>query len=60
MPEYDPDAEINGLLLTVPTLIMAIQRLSDSTDFHQASEQARNKLVTTLRELESVTSGKNS
>jgi hypothetical protein len=56
MPEFDPDAEINGLLLTVPTWIMAMQRLIDGTDFHQASEQARNKLVTTLRELESATS----
>ena len=56
MPEYDPDAEINGLLLTVPTWIMTIQRLTETTDFQVVSEQARNKLVTTLRELESVTS----
>ena len=56
MPEYDPDAEINGLLLTMPTWIMTIQRLTDNTDFQVISEQAREKLVAILRELESVTS----
>lgn len=56
MPEHDPDAEVNGLLLTAPTWIRTIQRLTDKTDFHQVSEQARRKLFSVLRELESATS----
>ena len=56
MPEYDPDAEINGLLLTAPTWITTIQRLTDRTDFRQVSEGAREKLFDILRKLESATS----
>ena len=57
MPEHDPDAEINGLLLTAPTWIRTIQRLTESTDFQQVSDQTRRKLLSVLRELESAVSG---
>lgn len=57
MPEHDPDAEINGLLLTAPTWIRTIQRLTENTDFQQVSDQTRRKLLSVLRELESAVSG---
>ena len=54
MPVYDPDAEVNGLLLTIPTWVSTIQRISQRIDFSQISDKARCKLNLALHELESV------
>ena len=56
MPAYDPDAGVNGLLLTVPTWISTIKRIIDQTDFKLVSDSAKDKMVRTLRELESIVS----
>ncbi len=57
MPAYDPDAGVNGLLLTVPTWISTIKRITEQTDFALVSDAAKDKLARTLRELESAASG---
>ena len=54
MPAFDPDASVNGLLLTVPTWISTITRIVDHTNFSQVSSTAKGKLIITLRKLESA------
>ena len=52
-PLYDPDAEINGLTLTIPTWMNSINRVQENTALDQISEQARGKLIDALKELQS-------
>ena len=54
MPEFDPDAEVVGLTLTIPTWIGSIKRILDKTDFGKVSAMAKNKLLDVLLDLETV------
>ncbi len=45
MPEYDPDAAVASLALTIPSWVGSIQRAEKNTDFAQISEKARNGLM---------------
>lgn len=45
MPEYDPDAAVASLALTIPSWVGSIQRAEKNTDFVQISERARNGLI---------------
>ena len=50
MPEYDPDAEVVGLTLTVPSWSSSIDRIVHS-DLNSVSESARVKIRQALLEL---------
>lgn len=51
MPAYDPDAEITGLTLTIPSWCSSISRVKNQTDLSNISDEARNKLEKVLLEL---------
>lgn len=51
MPEYDPDAEIKSLALTIPSWQSSIERAKRNTDFSQVSEEAKSNLKTKLHSL---------
>ena len=51
MPEFDADADVVGLALTVPSWTGSIQRVWRKTDFDIVSENAKANLVTALEEL---------
>lgn len=53
MPGYDPDAEVNGLMFTIPTWISMITRLY-GTPAHCASAEARRKMMCTLSDLQTA------
>lgn len=53
MPAFDPDAEITGLTLTVPSWTSSISRIKTKTDLSIASAAARKKLEEALMELSS-------
>lgn len=55
MPQYDPDAEIKSLSLTVPSWIRSIERVLTSLTTPKASLSARSKLSTELKSLKSIT-----
>lgn len=50
MPAYDPDMELRGLTLTIPTWIMAITRVEKKTE--TATEKAKAQLAQSLSRLE--------
>ena len=50
MPTYDPDMELRGLTLTVPTWSMAMTRVEGKTG--QATEKAKEQLAGSLVNLE--------
>ena len=50
MPAYDPDMELRGLTLTIPTWIMVITRVRKKTD--QATDHGKAQLAQSLRKLE--------
>lgn len=52
MPEYNPDAEVTGLTLTVPSWGSSIYRVLNQSDLHNITPQARDKLVVALSELQ--------
>ena len=52
MPEYDPDAEITGLTLTIPSWISSLDRVAKGTDFSAVSGSARSKLQNVLAQLQ--------
>lgn len=52
MPEFDPDASITELTLTIPHWVSSIQRTQGHTDFSIISEGARKKLIEALTSLE--------
>lgn len=60
MPEYDPDAAVASLALTIPSWVGSIQRAEKNTDFAQISERARNglmhELYTLIYAIESILS----
>lgn len=49
MPVYDPDVELRGLTLTIPTWIMAIRRLENRAG--QATDKAKAQLSKSLEDL---------
>lgn len=52
MPEYNPDAEVTGLTLTVPSWGSSIYRVLNKSDLRSITPQARDKLVVALSELQ--------
>ena len=52
MPEYNPDAEVTGLTLTVPSGGSSIYRVLNQSDLRNITPQARDKLVVALSELQ--------
>lgn len=48
MPKHDPDAELAGLTLTVPSWISSIERARNHTVMNAASADARSKLEEAL------------
>ena len=52
MPEYNPDAEVTGLTLTVPSWGSSIYRVLNQSDLRNITPQARDKLVVALSELQ--------
>ena len=51
MPEYDPDAEINSLTLTVPTWKSSIERTKSHANLSAISKEARERVLKALFEL---------
>lgn len=52
MPTYDPDMELRGLMLTIPSWIAAMKRAKQNTDTKLATAQAKELLIDALGELE--------
>ena len=52
MPEFDPDAEITGLTLTIPSWCSSIERTKKNTNFDLLSASAKEKLLLALFELD--------
>lgn len=52
MPAYDPDAEITGLTLTIPSWASSIDRTRQKADLTGVSNNARNKLAEALQSLQ--------
>ncbi|OON87456.1 hypothetical protein BXO88_04075 [Oribacterium sp. C9] len=51
MPKYDPDAEITGLTLTIPSWKSSITRVKEESDLNAISSNARKKLQEALIDL---------
>ena len=49
MPDFDPDADINVLTLTIPSWSSSINRVRTKTDLSIVSAGAKDRLVTELR-----------
>lgn len=54
MPEYDPDADVNGLALTVPTWTNSIEKTRSKTDLRGISDRARKGLQVVLIDLQTT------
>lgn len=54
MPEYDPDSEITGLTLTIPSWGSSITRVMSVTDMNNVSGEAKVNLIAALCQLKSV------
>ena len=52
MPEYDPDAEISSLTLTIPSWVSSMERANSHTNYQKTSSSARIKLIKQLAILE--------
>lgn len=52
MPDFDPDMEIRGLTLTIPTWMAAIARAEKKTDMKLATQRARRQLAESLLRLD--------
>lgn len=51
MPTFDPDAELTGLTLTIPSWRRSIDRVQKATNFSIATPGAKEKLRSVLAEL---------
>lgn len=51
MPEYDPDAELNGLRYTIPAWKKAILRTTTRTDFSRITDAGKKSLRLALSDL---------
>ena len=56
MPAYDPDAEITGLTLTIPSWASSIDRTRKKADLTGVSDNARSKLAKALHDLQDTIS----
>ena len=54
MPEYDPDAEVNSLCMTIDSWISSIQRVHNSENFKKITNKASLRLMKKLSFLEST------
>lgn len=52
MPKFDPDAEITGLILTIPSWISSLDRIIHKTDLTIITPQARARSENTLIQLQ--------
>lgn len=52
MPEYDPDAELSSLALTIPSWVSSMERAHRHTEYHKTSSSARINLIKQLGILE--------
>ena len=52
MPAFDPDAEITGLTLTIPSWASSIDRTRSKADLSIVSDKARDRLAEALTELQ--------
>ena len=52
MPEFDPDAEVVGLTLTIPSWTSSIKRTQNKANFDIVSEKAKDHLYNVLLDLE--------
>ena len=52
MPQYDPDAEITSLAITIPSWISSIERLQTHSDMEKTSRKARERLRTVLLDMQ--------
>lgn len=52
MPEYNPDAEVTGLTLTIPSWGSTIHRVLNQSDLRSTSPQARDRLAIALSDLQ--------
>lgn len=48
MPEFDPDAEVTELTLTIPSWVSSINRTQSHANLNIVSDTARNKLIKVL------------
>ena len=51
MPEYDPDAAVAGLTLTIPSWIKVIEHTKNKADFNEITEKAKARLDSELHNL---------
>ncbi|MDE7279715.1 MAG: hypothetical protein K2N26_08330, partial [Oscillospiraceae bacterium] len=51
MPAYDPDADLAGLRLTIPSWIGSIERVKNSGDFKNSTGEIKMQLMSTLNAL---------
>lgn len=51
MPEYDPDAEINSLTLTIPSWVQSLNRTRSTAKFSQITDNGRHRLREELHHL---------
>lgn len=51
MPDYDPDAQVSGLTLTIPSWINSIKRVLDLAELSAISGEALNSLSLQLHQL---------
>ena len=54
MPAYNPDAEVTGLCLTIPSWSSSMQRVEQSTDFSAISVPAKKRLQIELLDLQNT------
>ena len=54
MPDYDPDAEVTELTLTMPSWISSIKRAETNADLSGISFGAKNRLIDSLWELKNT------
>jgi len=52
MPEFDPDAEISSLTLTIPSWSSSIERTRNTANLSIVSSKARNNLIAALYNLQ--------
>ena len=52
MPAFDPDMELNGLALTIPTWTAAIARAESKSDMALVSDKAKDQVRKSLKYLE--------
>ena len=57
MPEFDPDAEISSLALTIPSWASSIERTRSRADLSIVSDAARHRLIGALSNLQDSVSG---